>query len=222
MTTGIQSKGVDLDSIFDPYVTGTSPAANGIQVNGTDIHTRYAPLLYGTAAAATGILCEPGGSGSAVDLNTLYAAHGTAKYSTPDNGTPYSSIVNIPFGSNDSAEIQLYMQSGQYQVWVHNHALSSGGVTTKYNLTIPDGVTQFTATLEFVSGTQTLTTMTDTTKWTNIPSALTQVASVVSGPRGGASGTVDSNWSLALKFGNGGTAIFTGSNAWSLETDGSA
>ena len=88
MTSGIQSKGVDLDSIFDPYVTGASPGLTGIQYAGTDIHTRYAPLVYGTQAAATGLLCKVGGAGSFVDLNTLFAAKGTAKY--PLLGASYS------------------------------------------------------------------------------------------------------------------------------------
>lgn len=44
MTTGITSNGVDLDSIFAAYQSGTHPAATGILVNGADIATRYQPL----------------------------------------------------------------------------------------------------------------------------------------------------------------------------------
>ena len=101
MTTGIQSKGVDLDSIFDPYVTGTSPGLTGIQSAGTDIHTRYAPLVYGTAAPTTGIACKVGGAGSFVDLNTLFAARGTAIYALPINGQTFiaSAVGTLNHGS---------------------------------------------------------------------------------------------------------------------------
>lgn len=81
MTSGIQSKGVDLDSIFALYVSGTHPPATGIKVAGVDIATRYQPLP-GTAAAATGI--ETGGA----DLNTLFST--TAVRTMPFGGV-YSS-----------------------------------------------------------------------------------------------------------------------------------
>lgn len=117
MTTGIQSKGVDLDSIFDPYVVGTSPGLTGIQSAGTDIHTRYAPLVYGTAAPATGIACKVGGAGSFVDLNTLFAAKGTAKYALPIDGQTFtaSSVGTLNHGS--SAQITFNTNiDGAYSV----------------------------------------------------------------------------------------------------------
>lgn len=83
MTSGIASKGVDLDSIFDPYQAGTTKArAAGIAVAGSDTSNRFANIIYGTAAAATGIQSE------GADLNTLYAAKGTAAY--PLLGSAYS------------------------------------------------------------------------------------------------------------------------------------
>lgn len=82
MTSGIQSKGVDLDSIFAAYVSGTHPAATGIKVNGVDIASRYQPLP-GTSAAATGILT--GGT----DLNMLFST---------------TAIQSMPFGGIYSAE----------------------------------------------------------------------------------------------------------------------
>lgn len=89
MTTGIKSAGVDLDAIFDPYEVGTSPGLTGYQYAGADIHTRYAPLVYGIQAPATHLLCKVGGAGSFVDLNTLFAKIGTAKYTLPINGRTY-------------------------------------------------------------------------------------------------------------------------------------
>lgn len=117
MTTGIQSKGVDLDSIFDPYIVGTSPGLTGIQSAGTDIHTRYAPLVYGTQAAATGILCKVGGAGSFVDLNTLFAAKGTAKYTLPINGQTYGASENTGPSGGASATLTVTLHAdGTYDV----------------------------------------------------------------------------------------------------------
>lgn len=88
MTSGIQSKGVDLDSIFAPWQSDTSQArATGILVAGADLNGRYAPLVYGTAAAATGIDSE------SADLNTLFAAINTAKYALGFSGSYSSSFA---------------------------------------------------------------------------------------------------------------------------------
>lgn len=72
----IAANGQDLDDVFDPYVTGASPAATGfILSSGVDLNTRYAPIVFGSAASATGLLISNGN-----DLNTLFAAKGTAVY----------------------------------------------------------------------------------------------------------------------------------------------
>lgn len=72
----IAASGQDLDDVFDPYVTGTSPAATGfILSSGIDLNTRYAPIIFGSAASATGLLLSNGN-----DLNTLFAAKNTAAY----------------------------------------------------------------------------------------------------------------------------------------------
>jgi hypothetical protein len=77
MATGfLVSSGADLDDVFDPYVTGTSPSATGFQLSsGTDINTRYAPIVFGSSAAPTGFQLSSG-----ADLNTLFAAKNTAAY----------------------------------------------------------------------------------------------------------------------------------------------
>lgn len=71
MTTNFTANGVDLDSIFAAYESGTKKPATGYQVAGVDLSDRFAPIEQGTAAAATGFLA--GGS----DLNTIFAATGT-------------------------------------------------------------------------------------------------------------------------------------------------
>lgn len=82
MTSGIKSKGVDLDSIFSPYQSGTTQQrATGIKVNGQDLNARYANIVYGSAVAATGIDSE------GADLNTLFCTG--ASYALPINGQTF-------------------------------------------------------------------------------------------------------------------------------------
>lgn len=103
MTSGIKSKGVDLDIIFALYVSGTHPPATGIKVNGVDIATRYQPLP-GTAAAATGI--KTGGA----DLNTLFST---------------TAVQSMPFGGVYSAE-----NAGRNNIALTFTSTSAWGVTT--------------------------------------------------------------------------------------------
>jgi len=90
VTSPIQSKGVPLSSIFDPYVAGTTKArAAGIAEAGNDTSNIYANIIYGSAAAATGIDSE------GADLNTLYAKIGTASYALPINGSTYTHFHQV-------------------------------------------------------------------------------------------------------------------------------
>lgn len=91
MTSGIQSKGVDLDSIFAAYVSGTHPTATGLKVNGVDIATRYQPLP-GTSAAATGIKTN------GADLNTLFSTTASGG-PLPINGNTYTQSNFISSGT---------------------------------------------------------------------------------------------------------------------------
>lgn len=98
MTSGIQSKGIDLDSIFDPWQSGTTKArATGILQAGSDLNQRYAPLVYGSSATATGIKSK------GADLNTLFAAFGTASYALPINGQVFTGFDRSPSGATNPA-----------------------------------------------------------------------------------------------------------------------
>lgn len=113
MTTGLKTKAsgnADLDAVFDPYVQGTSPPATGLNVGGTttDINTRYAPIVFGSAAAATGWNTKQSGH---ADLNTLFAAFGTAVYSLPIDGHGYSSSGAGPGGSSVRAEMNFQINT---------------------------------------------------------------------------------------------------------------
>ncbi len=71
MASGYDVNGVDLDTIFAPYTSGTQAAATGYLVGGVDLNQRYAPLSAGSAALVTGF--DSGGA----DLNTFFAAANT-------------------------------------------------------------------------------------------------------------------------------------------------
>ena len=79
MATGILSNGVDLDSIFAAYITGTKKPATGYTVAGQDLSDRFQPYVDGPAAGATGYRIAGG-----ADLNTLFA--------------PFGWSPNTPFG----------------------------------------------------------------------------------------------------------------------------
>ncbi|MEW5251589.1 hypothetical protein [Microbulbifer discodermiae] len=129
MASGYQtSSGSDLDSVFDPYVQGTKPAATGYQTSdGRDLNQRYAPLSFGSAAASTGIKLASG-----ADLNTLWAARGTASYYTPMSNASLSR-------SSSSKEA----------ISTGNTTLTSDSVTTS----VSGGEAPYTYTWQKVSGT---------------------------------------------------------------------
>ncbi len=84
MPSGYRSAGVDFDDLFDPYVTGTPPAATGYRIAGVgDLAGRYAPLIYGTQRADVGYRIAGG-----ADVATLWAAKGTATYVSATAGLP--------------------------------------------------------------------------------------------------------------------------------------
>ncbi|HJR11532.1 MAG TPA: hypothetical protein VJ823_08980 [Rhodanobacteraceae bacterium] len=144
MTSGIQSKDVDLDSIFDPYLAGTTKARTaGINVAGSDTSNRYANIIYGSAAAATGIASE------SADLNTLYAAKGTANYPLPINGANFiahsSGVVSPSMDSNINVQIK---SDGTYSVTVAGNA--SGNTPSTSGTWLPSGASVSNYQVEFV------------------------------------------------------------------------
>lgn len=112
MSNAINSKNVPLANIFDPYVAGTTKArATGIGDASNDTSNLYANIIYGSAAAATGIQSEN------ADLNTLYAAKGTAKYTLPINGQTYGASENTGASGGASATLTVTLHAdGTYDV----------------------------------------------------------------------------------------------------------
>lgn len=141
MTSGIQSKGVDLDSIFSPYLAGTTKArATGILVNGTDINNRYANIIYGSAVSATGIDSE------GADLNTLFCTG--ANYTLPINGQTYASTVQVT-GANASATIDFAISGGNTWSVQTSNTRGVPAPATLISGSIPAGA----ATVKFTWGT---------------------------------------------------------------------
>lgn len=85
MPTGFKVDTKDLDDVFDPYVTGTKPALTTYKAGTQDLRDRYAPIVYGTAAPVTNFAINGG-----ADLNTLFAAKGTAAYTLPIDGQRFT------------------------------------------------------------------------------------------------------------------------------------
>jgi hypothetical protein len=72
MTSNIRVAGVDLDSIFAAYASGTKADVTGYTVAGVDLKDRFAKYVSGTKAAVTGYTV--GG----VDLKDIFAPSGGA------------------------------------------------------------------------------------------------------------------------------------------------
>lgn len=180
MTTNIRCKGVDLDNIFDPYVEGTSPGLTGLKVAGVDINTRYAPLIYGTAAPVTNINSKVRGTSSFVDLNTLFAAKGTAKYTLPIDGASYTAIASsggIAPIKLAQATVSVQIGGGHYNI--QTSVINNGAqpVINNYQFDIPAGVSKYYVTLTGVS-TGTGGSSSDQPAWASIPGAVSTQALV--------------------------------------------
>ena len=106
MTSGYQVSGVHLDNWFDPYISGTQPAATGYKGGGVDLNTRYAPLYLGVQAALTGYAVN------GADLNTLFAKLGTAQYVLASPGYPnLDGAVSGSAGFTYTASVYLVLNS---------------------------------------------------------------------------------------------------------------
>lgn len=153
MTISLKSKASgkpNLDLVFDPYVEGTNPADTGLLIDGplggTDIsQSRYAPIIYGTAAPATGLLTKQSGH---ADINTLFAAYGTAVYLYSVTLTPGSrnAFVEVNFSLPTITSWLLENGSddmGGSQTASANFATANGSIAS--------GVTEALATLTYLA-----------------------------------------------------------------------
>lgn len=137
----------NLDNVFDPYVQGTNPGTIDLLNDaGVDLsQSVYAPLVYGSAAAATGLLSAATGG----DLNTLFAAKGTAVYSLPINGQTFLAAAasatgacsaNIDFSASTSGWSVTGSSSSGGHVDTASGSLPSGAVSVQYSYTLTTSV----------------------------------------------------------------------------------
>lgn len=165
MTSGIKSAGVDLDSIFDPYMSGTTKArATGVSVAGSDLNNRFAPLTYGSSAAATGIKSE------GADLNTLFAAYGTAHYSLPIDGNTYTSAGSTIGGGTCTAKLDFEINTSGWSLVASG---TNATTTTLASGAMPSGAVSIQITdtwLNAAGDTDAGTTANTCSTYTTIPS----------------------------------------------------
>lgn len=219
MTSGIASKGVDLDDVFDPWQTGTSKArTTGISVAGSDINNRFAPLVYGTSAPATGIQSQ------GADLNTLFAAKGTAKYSIPIDGQRYTAGSF----SDGVAPIKpcngtIFVQIGGDTINVQTKVVNNGGtpIVNNNDYSIPEGANYFQITTSGVTITGNASQTNLASDWTAIPGSLTTELTFTASQSNN-TGTSEISGSVTVNFGTGQSTIWTGTCTLDASADISA
>jgi hypothetical protein len=211
----------NFDQVFAPYVTGTSPPATGLlDDSGVDIATRYAPIIYGTQAPATGMLTQASGN---ADVNTLFAAYGTAVYTLPVNGVTFNPVETVPTGGSGSAAC-FFGVSSTSQFYIEQQTTDGAfnpPIYTYYS--IPAGMTQVRLTLSYLSGVSgsKVTTTNNSSAFTAISVGVNS-ASVALGPYGDASGSNDTYWSLKIEFaGPSGGTVWQGTCTFHDSVDGS-
>ena len=138
MTSPIKKSGTPLSSIFDLWQAGTDKApATGIKENGVDTSDIYAMLKYGTAAAPTGVKSRN------ADLNTIYAAKGTASYTLGFHGGNYSSTrvraeasITLRFNANGTWQvIRDFVENGSAGTVIASGSwLPSGASASEYSV----------------------------------------------------------------------------------------
>jgi hypothetical protein len=115
MPSGIQVNGVDLDTIFTPFVTGHTPAsATGIKVNGSDLNTRYDAVSYGSSPPNTGI------QKNGTDLAAIFAANSSGNWTAtlPSFPNPFTSSPQPASGTNSMMVTQTNSPGGTlYYTW---------------------------------------------------------------------------------------------------------
>ena len=209
------------DQVFAPYVMGTSPPATGLlDDSGVDTATRYAPIIYGTMAPATGMLTQAAGN---ADVNTLWAAYGTAVYTLPINGVTYSAICSIPAGGNGYSSVTFgFTSTTQYFLKTYITYGTTDPYIVYYYFTVPSGMTQVRLTLSYVSGVTGSKVVTYNNA-TSLSAVSTSVESFVTlGPYGDTSGTNDTTYSLKVEFAGADSVVqWSGTCTLYDETDGS-
>lgn len=221
MSSGISAHLASLEAIFDPFQPGTTPAPNtNITGAGAELSTLFANILYGTAAPATGITTMV--SGVQVDLNTLYAAKGTASYSLPIQGETFNQATVIAHASSGSAALTFGVFSGNWSVSGSGAGTLHPAAGTQASGPVPSGATtvKYAAVLQSATGSPASSVTNGAASATAISSNPTIVVNQ-NGTGTGAGSTA--TYGMTVIFYNaGGTAISTTNFTFAVTYDGSA
>jgi hypothetical protein len=138
-TTGFKnSVGVDIGTLFDPYVSGTQATATGyLDLSGNDLSTRFAPYVSGSQSATTGYTITSGS-----DLNTVFAppapAFPTLQSSVPNIGKythvylDGSNMVVCCAGGLPTGDTYTYLYWSDNYASTLNIATINGSSTNKF------------------------------------------------------------------------------------------
>ena len=218
MATNYKVNGVDLDQIFDPYVSGTKPAPTKYTVNGVDLKDIFAPRHLGTSAPVTKYTVN------GVDLNQIFAAKGSVNYALPINGGSYRSSQTIGVGTTGFALIGFRLLTGT--TWQVYKSGSTVPITSITSGAIPAGA----ATVRFTWGAYTVTAGKGDAGGSTVNNAAAATA-IASNPfayyktatNTDTSGTLDRNYQFTVDFFDSSEANISHSVCTlSAETDGSA
>jgi len=121
MASGIKSKGVDFDDLFDPDIIGDGPTAPNLRSKNTPL--RYAALKYGTKRADVGI------DENGVDVSNKWAAKGTTRYGLPINGKSYSANYQSPTNESGTAFATVTVVINSNGTYTVTRGLRTGSTT---------------------------------------------------------------------------------------------
>ena len=208
MTSGYSVNGTDLDNWFDPYISGTQPAATGYKVSGVDLNQRYAPLYLGVQAALTGYAVN------GADLNTLFAKIGTAQYLLPINGVEYQASAQPPIKEGGSCEVSFgFSSTTQYFIQTSVTFGTGNPIVSTYSFAVPAGMTQVLLTLTDVSGSAS-STGNNATTLTDIATTLSAFIKV----NGSLTVTEQAKYTLQVQFADAaGAIIWSGTATFYVE-----
>lgn len=147
MTTGFRNAGgVDLDSIFAPYSSGTKAGLTGFRTGvGQDMRDRFQPYTSGQKAGLTGFR-----NSSGTDLRDLFQWVNAGSGALPIDGNAYTGSINIVSGQTGYARVGFRIVSGN--TWQVYSQPNGGTVSVLDSGTIPAGA----STVKFTWGTYTV------------------------------------------------------------------
>lgn len=160
----IEWSGTDLDSLLEPYHSGTKAATTHIQYNGQDLCDRYQAVAAGNGTAYGATKLEANG----VDIGSLFVKKGTWVSGLTVTVSPASAGSNtsgtLSVSSPTTGTVTASASGGTGTGYTYSWAITStDGVATSYLATAPSSATTaFRCTIQVTPGTQETTNYTAT------------------------------------------------------------